>query len=232
MISKTKLWSIGKLSIATLLLLTTSIRMAKAADPAAAPSGLSAAYPPGDRNSIKISWTDNTVNETKFVISTKKVSNGATQAFYHAAVPGRGTRLTSNLLNLAPGVYKYKVCATQPEEGETCNQADLSFTIFPAPGPVNINFSAPTNVDFIHVAPTVARISWNHPGGASKFNVYITRPGNNQPTLERVTDGNARNTNIISLLSNTKYPVKVCGVSLAGEERCSPAITVFIKQEL
>ena len=134
MISKTKLWSIGKLSIATLLLLTTSIRMAKAADPAAAqrgvsaePTDVSATYLPGNNNSIQISWRDNTVDETKFVVVIQQVSNGVIRRFDHAAIPGRGTRTTSNHAKLVPGFYRYRVCVVQVL-GETCSPLGRSFS--------------------------------------------------------------------------------------------------------
>ena len=217
MISKAKLWSIGKISIATLLLLTTSMRIAKAADPAA-PSGVFADFPAVGGNSIRINWIDNTLDETKFIITVQK-SDGVPQTFDVRAVRGTGTRMTSDLPNLAPGFYRYKVCAVQPTLPQggtrlTCNPGTLSFITPPS--------AAPTNIRFDRINASTVRIFWNHPGGLDKFRVYIT---NNQRTLAAIAPSNLRNADIrIPLLPIMRYGLEVCSVSLAGAESCSPKV--------
>jgi Fibronectin type III domain len=227
-----KLLSIGKLSIATLLLFTTSMNVANAAVDPAAPSDTYAVYPPPDGGQyVQFNWIDNTSNELGFKVVVTKLNVG-TETHNVISNPGRGQRVGFNLQGVSPGSYKYSVCAQIPLK-RVCS-IEKTFQIVQAPGNNNpnppVNFSAPTNVSATRVGASTERIFWNHPGGAASFRVYIRLPGNNNWTQAVTVSGNERRADIGPLLINTNYPVAVCGVSSAGQERCSSVINVVLLQ--
>ncbi len=167
MTSKNGLLSIGKLSIATLLLLATQMKGAKAAIDPAAPTDMYAVMAPNGQY-IQINWIDNTDNESNFQVTVNSLANPAKAAtFKVAAKPGRGTRAAINLGDLPAGAYKYRVCVQRPGM-LTCNPATPTFNIPQAANPnPPANFSAPTNISATRVGASTERIFWNHPGGAA-----------------------------------------------------------------
>jgi Fibronectin type III domain len=229
MISKNKLFSIGKLLIATLLLLATSANMAKAVPDPAAPSDTNAVYPLPDGSSAQINWIDNTLDEIRFRLVFTKINVG-TETLNVASAPGRGRRFL-NFPSAVPGSYRYSVCAQLPTK--TVCSIEKTFQIAQAPGnnnPPPVNFTAPTSVSATRVGASTQRIFWNHPGGAAGFRVYIKLPGNNNFSQAATVSGNERRADIGPLLFDTNYPVGVCAVNSTGQERCSQQINVFFRQ--
>jgi hypothetical protein len=230
MISKSKLFSIGKLSIATLLLLATSMQTAKAAIDPAAPSDTSTAFLTNGNgiSYVQFNWIDNALNETKFQLIVSKISGQniiGTDRFDIAPSPNRGLRLNADIKGYSSGLYKYSVCTQLPTK-RVCS-VEKTFQIAQAPV---VNFSAPTNVSATRVGASTERIFWNHPGGADSFRVYIRLPGANNWSQAATVGGNERRADIAPLLINTNYLVAVCGRSPAGQEQCSPAINVILPQ--
>lgn len=183
--------------------------------PPAAPSGLAAAAEgPG---AVRLTWTDNAVNETAFEIERRV--DGADFALLVSV----GADTTSYLdTGLFPATtYTYRVRAVNAG-GASSYTNSVSATTLVTPPP------APTGLTAIILSDTSIRLSWTDTsGGTAQFRVLREAPGGAAAVIGTVPVNTTEYVDSTAA-SDTTYNYSVTAFNAGGESSSSDLVTVTI----
>ncbi|WP_420129295.1 S8 family serine peptidase [Longimicrobium sp.] len=106
---------------------------------------------------LRLTWVDNSANESGFVVERAQYLNGAWTAYQQIATPGRNTTVLADA-GLTAGVsYRYRVAA--------CNVVGCSPRSTSAAVPMPLPPAAPTGTGAAVVAPSLVRVTWTDASG-------------------------------------------------------------------
>jgi predicted phage tail protein len=178
--------------------------------PPAAPSGFSATTQTS--NTIRLAWTDNSVNEDGFSVDQSTMPDGG---FIATQTGANAVNFTP--VNLSPSTTYYFRLRSYNAGGSSTTLGPISATTFPAP-------SAPTQADAGSIASTSLRLSWNdNSGDELGFRVERSLTANNGYAQVLKPDGGSPATGpdieqfqVTGLTANTIYFFRVRAVGDAG----------------
>ena len=189
---------------------------------------------------IQVQWRDNSSTENRYSVRLTDQSTFQLLSFDAAAVAGSGANSALTITDLAAGhTYRPTVCAmaTASNFSPNCTQgANITLaggtttTTAPPPPAPPAAVAAPTNIGAARVGASTVRMTWSHPGGATRFRTFVRVAPNGNWMLASVDPGTSRQSIVAPLLINTNYHVAVCAVNAADLNFCSGIIPVFLAQ--
>ena len=169
----------------------------------AAPSALTAvARTP---TSVLVSWVNNSVNATGFILQQSSNGGAWTTLATPAATPGENSYLDQTVLESS--AYSYQICAVGAG-GSSAAATSAPVTTLP---------SAPTNLNAFDDNDTSVTLSWTNTSlHASHYVVQRSPDGENFTTIDTAS---ASTNNYIdtTLSANTQYWYRVYAIASAGD---------------
>ncbi len=190
---------------------SNEVSVATLVTPPSAPSNLVASAVSASQ--INLSWTDNSGNETAFLIE-RKIGSGGT--YSQIAQAGAGATSYSNNAGLSPGTnYVYRVRASN-SGGSSAYSNEASATT-PIPPPI-----APSNLVASATSASQVSLSWaDNSNNETGFNIYRkTGSGGTYARISQVGAGVTSYANA-GLVSATTYFYRVRAVNSAGSSAYS-----------
>ncbi|MGS2723703.1 fibronectin type III domain-containing protein [Porticoccus sp. GXU_MW_L64] len=186
----------------------------------AVPSNLSASE--GNNNSVNLTWTDNSDNETSFRIE-RRVGNGNFATF--SDQPANATRFTDNTTS-AGTTYTYRVIARN-SGGDSAASNEATITLATPPPVVPVEPDAPSRLSASQDSGTTdVTLSWTD-NSSDEDNFRIERRVDNGDfaTLATVAANATRYTDNTSA-AGTSYSYRVFAVNSAGDSAASNTVDI------
>jgi hypothetical protein len=161
---------------------------------------------------LKLTWTDNSANETGFTIQSY---NGSTWSTY-GTVAANVTTYTRTGLTMPSGPYTLRVIAT----GSAGNSAPSSQVTLSIPAP-------PAGPAGLTATPGTGQVvlSWNAVAGASNYNISRATASAGPYSVVKYNNAGTTYTNT-GLTAGTTYYYKVCyNVTNTGSSSYSAAVS-------
>jgi hypothetical protein len=177
----------------------------------AAPSNLTPTWATMLNGWFKLTWTDNSTNETGFTVQSY---NGTTWSNY-GTVAANITTYTRTGLSMPSGPYTMRVIATG-SAGNSPPSNQVSFSI-PAPpaGPTGLTATPGTGQ---------VTLSWTAVTGATSYNISRATASGGPYSVIKSNNAGTTYTNT-SLTGGTTYYYKVCYVTGAGASSYSASVS-------